>query len=214
MMHITLTEADLRAMNPELRQQFLTWYFERDSGAAGVKPSQPPVNRPSPSATPLALAPASQAEGNTKRRVPFPDLLRAGLIQPGNPVVCKVLKRYQRAGADEFMTGAHVEADGAVLFEGKAYTNPSSLAVAMVRASGHAEPVKALNGYDYLIVETEQGQLSLAELRRRYEARGAVEIAIASLMEARAATGKPITRQEAERIVFGFGDDAASAQEQ
>jgi hypothetical protein len=56
-----------------------------------------------------------------------------------------------------------VHSNGTVEFAGQRFSNPSKLAVAMVNANGGK--AKALNGYDYIFVQTTTGPRSLADLR-------------------------------------------------
>ena len=56
--------------------------------------------------------------------------------------------------------------NGTVGFLSRRFSNPSKLAVAMVNANGGE--AKALNGYDYLFIQSpDDGLLSLEELRGR-----------------------------------------------
>ncbi len=152
---IVLNETDLREMPPDLRDHLLKWYFGRSPATAG-SPS-PPI--PGASVTELMGVPRREESG----RVSFPEFMRAGLLAPGNELVCRTLKRQQRGGGDRFVDAGKVLADGSVEYRGRRYDVPSKLAVAVINTNGGK--TEALNGYDYLFVRSSNGLVPLNKLR-------------------------------------------------
>jgi hypothetical protein len=152
---IVLNESDLREMPPDLRDQLLKWYFDRSSsGVVSASPhmldARPPV---------MAAVPRREERG----RASFPDLVRAGLMSPGDELVCKTLKRQQRGGKDQFIEAGKVLANGGVEYGGQRYDIPSKLAVIVINANGGK--TDAVNGYDYLFVRSPKGLVPLSKLR-------------------------------------------------
>ena len=96
----------------------------------------------------------------------FPELVRAGILQPGAEIKCKALMRQIRKGAEPYIEAGKVLADGCVEYRGQNFVVPSKLAVAVVNANGGE--AKALNGYDYLFVRLTDGIVKLKELRDRF----------------------------------------------
>jgi hypothetical protein len=89
--------------------------------------------------------------------------MRAGLLAPGNELVCKTLKSQQRGGGDPFIDAGKILADGSVEYRGRRYDIPSKLAVEVVNTNGGK--TAALNGYDYLFVRSSNGLVPLDKLR-------------------------------------------------
>jgi hypothetical protein len=114
---IVLNEGDLREMPPDLRDHLLKWYFGRSSSNAGS--SSPPA--PDPVTPQIAPVPRREESG----RVSFPEFMRAGLVAPGNELVCRTLKRQQRGGGERFIEAGKVLADGSVEYRGRRYDVPS-----------------------------------------------------------------------------------------
>jgi len=142
-------------MPSDLREQLLKWYFDR-SPAAVASPSQRELDPPLPAIT---AVPRREESG----RVSFPEFVRAGLLAPGNEIVCRTLKRQQRGGGDRFIEAGKVLADGSVEYRGRRYDIPSKLAVTVVNTNGGK--TEALNGYDYLFVRSSTGVVPLSKLR-------------------------------------------------
>jgi hypothetical protein len=92
--------------------------------------------------------------------------MRAGLIAPGDVIMCNALKRQQRAGGGRAIEAGKMLTDGTVEYKGRRYVVPSKLAVDVVNTNGGN--TKALNGYDYLFVRSSKGNTPLHELRDRY----------------------------------------------
>jgi hypothetical protein len=144
-------------MPTDLREYLLKWYFDRSPG--GV--THPPATTPEPSAADTGV-PRREERG----RVSFPEFLRAGLLAPGDQLVCKTLKRQQRGGEEQFIDAGKVLADGRVEYRGRGYDVPSKLAVEVVNTNGGK--TDALNGYDYLMVRSSNGRrVPLKKLRDR-----------------------------------------------
>jgi hypothetical protein len=167
---VVLDEGDLRAMPRDLRDRLLKWYFEVRQCRA---PSAPPPGRPT-----AVPSPAILTTDNDSRRLTFAKLVGADLLNVGQEIQCRALKRQQRDGKPKYISGARVSPQGTVEYAGKSFSNPSTLAVAMVKHSG-GKPT-ALNGFDYLVVQSENGLVPLKKLRDRYSrwqvlAEGAVE---------------------------------------
>lgn len=152
---IVLNENDLREMPPDLRNQLLKWYFDR--ATSGVI-SAPPDRRNN--STPAITAVPRREE---RGRASFPDLVRAGVMAPGDEVVCKTLKRQQRVGRDQFIEAGKVMANGSVEYGGQRYDIPSKLAFTVINTNGGK--TKAVNGYDYLFVRSRGGLVPLSKLR-------------------------------------------------
>jgi hypothetical protein len=126
--------------------------------------------------------------GGGNRRITFAEFTRAGFLRPGDQIYCKSLKRQQRKGSEAFIKDAKVSANGNVGFLGQRFSNPSKLAVAMVNANGGK--AKALNGYDYLFVQSATGPLPFDELRKRLtEGTHAEKAAVDVLLEGTQAFG-------------------------
>ena len=160
---VVLNESDLREMPPDLRDHLLKWYFDRSPSGNGS-----PSPRPADPALPaIAAVPRREESG----RVSFPEFLRAGLLAPGNELVCRTLKRQQRGGGDRFIEAGKVLADGSVEYRGRRYDIPSKLAVTVINTSGGK--TEALNGYDYLFVRSSSGLVPLSKLRDRFLGRTA-----------------------------------------
>jgi len=157
---VVLNESDLREMPPDLRDHLLKWYFDRSPSGNG-SPS------PDPALPAIAAVPRREESG----RVSFPEFLRAGLLAPGNELVCRTLKRQQRGGGDPFIEAGKVLADGSVEYRGRRYDIPSKLAVTVINTSGGK--TEALNGYDYLFVRSSSGLVPLSKLRDRFLGRTA-----------------------------------------
>jgi hypothetical protein len=170
-MSILLEEDDLFTMPAELRETLLHWYFGGDR-----RRSTPPAIR---SAAPLAVAPISRTAAHAatvlpslmavdvddSERVTFAKLVEHRLLTPGQEVLCRSLKRQREAGKPKYLKGAVVATNGTVEYNGAQYANPSRLAVEIVRQTG-GKP-KALNGFDYLFVESTRGPIPLKKLRDR-----------------------------------------------
>ena len=154
---IMLTEADLLGMSSELRDGLLHWYFDE-------RKSRP---------LPPELAQAQEAtEDDGSRRVTFAKLVAAGLLKTGQKIYCRKLKRQQNGGS-KFIEGAQVSSQGAN-YAGREFSNPSTLAVAMVKQSG-GKPT-SLNGFDYLFVHSENGKVPLKTLRDQLMGQGEREL--------------------------------------
>ena len=171
-------EDDFRRMPTALREALVKWYFDERLPIPSV--IETPMPEPATEAAPLP-GQIDFVDGN--RRITFAELLRAGVLKQGDEIYCKSLKRQQRAGSEAFIKGAKVTDKGTVDFLGKRFSNPSKLAMAMVNTNGGN--AKALNGYDYLFVQTPKyGPLPLNELRRQLiEGTPAEKGAVAELME-------------------------------
>jgi hypothetical protein len=151
---IVLNESDLREMPPALRTELLRWYFERSPSGGGFTS----VN--TQGTPPVA---ASERQREERGRATFPEVKGAGLLAPGDELLCKTLRRQQRDGAEQFIEAGRVQPDGSVEYRGKRYTVPSILARAVINANGGN--TKAVNGYDYLFVRTPSGVVPLEKLR-------------------------------------------------
>ena len=155
---IMLTEADLCGMPSELRDGLLRWYFDE-------RKSRP---------IPPELAQAQEAtEDDGSRRLTFAKLVAAGLLKTGQKIYCRKLKRQQENGESIFIEGAQVSPQG-VNYSGHKFSNPSALAVAMVKQSG-GKPT-SLNGFDYLFVHSENGKVPLKKLRDQLMGQGEREL--------------------------------------
>jgi hypothetical protein len=183
---IFLGEDDLRRMPTPLRETLLRWYFDerQPTPSADLHKAQSAIE-----AVPL---PARKIDLDSfvdgSRRVTFAELVKIGFLKPGDEIYCKSLKRQQRAGSEVFIKEAKVAANGTVDFLGRTFSNPSKLAVAMVNANGGE--AKALNGYDYLFVQSAVGPLPLEELRRRLiDGTHEEKCAVATLMDETTAFG-------------------------
>src|SRR5436190_150337 len=106
---ILLDESCLRSMDSQLREALLTWYFERPSAA--VESDIKDIKAELPTTV-------VHTDGANKR-ITFPEFLAKGLIEPGDSICCKALKRDRRQGAEDFIGGAKVAADGSVEFQGQ-----------------------------------------------------------------------------------------------
>lgn len=158
---LSIGEDELRRMPEELREALLKWYLDtRPIGSQEGAGSSFVVKTKADPIAPNGL----DGAGDSGRRVIFPELVAKRLLRPGDRIWCKALKRQQRKGSEPYIEGATVSADGSVEFQGRRFTVPSQLALAMVNAgNGKA---KALNGYDYLFVQTARGMASLEEIRK------------------------------------------------
>ena len=150
---IVLNEDDLRAMPGETRDALLKWYFDVGRRRAPT------------AAVPVPPAPVTTTNGDESQRVTFAKLVAAGLLNTGEEIHCRTLKRQQRDGKPKYVKGARVNGHGTVDFGGQAYSNASNLAVAMVKQSG-GKPT-ALNGFDYLFVNSDKTLVPLKRLRDR-----------------------------------------------
>jgi hypothetical protein len=99
-------------------------------------------------------------------RVSFPEFFRAGLLAPGNELVCRTLKRQRRGGEDQFIGAGKVLSDGGVEYRGRRHDTPSKLAVEVINTNGGK--TAALNGYDYLFVRSSNGLVPLNKLRDEF----------------------------------------------
>jgi hypothetical protein len=151
---LDLDEEDLTSMPSELRDGLLKWYFGN--------------RRPPKTAAPAAIIPAGD---NESRRVTFAKFLDAKLLEPGDEIYCRTLKRQQRGGKPKYLKGAHVSAAGVAEFNGQEFSHPSNLAVAMVAHSG--EKPTSLNGFDYLFAHAGKTLVPLKKLRDRLAGGGA-----------------------------------------
>jgi hypothetical protein len=113
---------------------------------------------------PTSLSAAPMKEGI--ERVSFPEFVRAGLLKPGDVILCRALKRQQRAGSGRTIEAGKVLPDGTVEYKERRYDVPSKLAVDVINTNGGS--AKALNGYDYLFVRSSKGDMPLHELRDRF----------------------------------------------
>ena len=145
-------------MSSELRDGLLRWYFDKRK----LRPITP------------ELAQAQEAtEDDGSRRVTFAKLMAAGLLKTGQKICCRKLKRQQKNGRSKFIEGAQVSSQG-VDYAGREFSNPSTLAVAMVKQSG-GKP-SSLNGFDYLFVHSENGKVRLKKLRDQLMGQGEREL--------------------------------------
>lgn len=155
---LILNEDNLFTMPQSLRDELLRWYFGRPRSVPPISPASPaPIQSP-PSTV-------DEIPNHATRRLTFPELVRAGLLNRGDEIYCRSLKRQQKKGAEPFIKGAVVTADGRIEFQKRSHASPSKLAVAMINASGGKTP--AVNGYDYLFVKNDTGTISLDSLRRK-----------------------------------------------
>lgn len=148
--NIILNESDLRQMPSELREGLLKWYFSRSILAAEV----PLKGAPVPPVVPLR---------EDSDRVRFSELARAGLLAPGDAIVCKALGRQRRDGSEPFLEAGKVLEDGTVEYSGRRHDVPSKLALDVVNTNGGN--AKAVGGYAYIWVQTSKGLVPLSELR-------------------------------------------------
>lgn len=167
---IVLSEDDLRSMDIQLREGLLKWYFGTAKSQQGSHFGVATRDGRVPLATTNGPNEGLHSEEvvkemNSNRRVTFPEFLAEGLIQPGDEIWCRALKRDRRHGADDFVRGAEVTAEGSVEFKGRTFFNPSKLALAMANSNQGSRPALALNGYDYLFVKSGRGLVSLNEKR-------------------------------------------------
>lgn len=159
---IVLNEGDLRQMPAELRDGLLKWYFNHSRFTVDSPPSGAP-----PASSVLAAVPLRE----DSTRVSFPEFVRAGLLAPGAAIRCRALKRQRRGGGGAFIEAGKVLADGTVEYRGRRYEIPSKLAVEVVNANGGK--TAALNGYDYIFVQSSDGLKPLGELRDQFLQRSA-----------------------------------------
>lgn len=87
------------------------------------------------------------------------DLLSTGLLTPGT----RLVSTYASASAD-----ATVNADGTITWDGHSYATPSAAGCAVREG-------RATNGWAFWAIETATGKVTLATLRARHSATGAVE---------------------------------------
>ena len=156
---ISLSEEDLRAMPPDLRERLLRWYFDRGETPA-VSGGTVPTQLPGPA--PIPIAPQREESG----RISFPEFVRARLLTAGTQLVCRALKRQKRGGGDPYIQAGLVLSDGGVEYGGRRYVVPSKLAVQVV--NDHGGNTQALNGYDYLFARVSNRLVPLSELRDRF----------------------------------------------
>jgi hypothetical protein len=161
---IVLNEGDLRAMSSELRDGLLKWYFDASR----------PRTVPATLVQGAAPAPAATIGDDESRRVTFAKLVTAGLLKPGDEISYRTMKRQRRDGKPKFIKGARVSSKGTVDYDGKVFSNASTLAVAMAKQSG-GKPT-SLNGFDYLFVQTDKGLVPLKKLRARLMDEGEREL--------------------------------------
>ncbi len=155
---IVLNESDLREMPSDIRVPLLKWYFDRSPSSVNSTPT--PIR--GVTVPPSASVPRRQEKG----RVSFQELVRAGLIAPGNEIVCRTLRRQQRGGAGEFVEAGNVVEDGSVEYRGRRYDIPSKLAITVINAKGGE--ARSVNGYDYILVRSSNGLVPLSELRDEF----------------------------------------------
>ena len=162
---LILNEEDLRVMPPALREGLFRWYFARQSGAsAKVQKASATIEMAGDMNTEQSGEPYPSPD-NGSRRVTFAELVRGGFLKRGAEIWCRSLKRQQRAGAEDYIKGAKIADTGAVVYQGRQYSNPSKLAVAMVNANGGK--TEALNGYAYLFVRSGSDLTALDALRKQ-----------------------------------------------
>jgi hypothetical protein len=189
-------------MPSQLREALLKWYF--DEG----QPTQRADAHKAPPTAEMCALPVQQINIGSlvdgARRVTFAELVRAGILKQGSEIYCKSLKRQQRAGSEAFIKAAKVADNGTVDFMDRRFSNPSKLAMAMVNATGGK--AKALNGYDYLFVLSDEGRpLPLEELRRRLlEGTPAEQCAVNTLLEDTEAFGNASEALDYVRENNGF----------
>lgn len=179
-MSILLEEDDLFTMPAELRETLLRWYFggdRRRSTLPATRDAAPPAVAPI-SRTAAHAATLVAGDVDDSERVTFAKLVEHRLLKPGQEVLCRSLKRQREAGKPKYLKGAVVAKNGTAEYNGAQYAHPSTLAVEIVRQTG-GEP-KALNGFDYLFVESTKGPIPLKKLRDRLKlnyflAEGAVD---------------------------------------
>jgi hypothetical protein len=155
-LNILLNENDLREMPSDLRDNLLKWYFSRSTPSVN---SLPPVEALAQAPATVLAVPRRVESG----RISFSEFARAGLLSPGDELVCMALKRQQRSGGEQYIEAGKVLPDGGVEYRGRRYETPSKLAIAVVNSNGGN--TKALNGYEYLFVRSSKGLISLQELR-------------------------------------------------
>jgi RAMA domain-containing protein len=171
----------------ELRERLLAWYFDRTA---------PSIVNPQPAAS-IDEAPSITIDPNVdSRRITFPELVKAGLLRPGQSLRCRPLKRQKRNGLDTFIEGAKVADDGSVAFQGNKFFVPSQLVKAMLNANGGK--VVASNGYDYIFVEGATGLVRLSELRQQLMGASPLEEAAVAVLMPEGAFG---TKEEALKWV-------------
>jgi hypothetical protein len=155
---MTLNDNDLQNMPKDLRDQLLQWHFSRNCSS----PDSPAnFKLASPVSTVGTIVPLRQDGG----RISFPALLREGLLASGQDILCRTLKRQQRAGTDAFIEAGKVVPSGMVEYDGHRYAVPSRLALVVLNANGGG--ARAVNGYDYIFVKSPEGLMSLKKLREK-----------------------------------------------
>ena len=130
---IILTEADLGGMPSELRDGLLRWYFDERKSRR----------------IPPELAQAQEAtEDDASRRVTFAKLVAAGLLETGQKICCRKLKRQQKNGGSKFIEGAQVSSQG-VNYTGREFSNPRELRLALLKFKRTYNEHWMLERYDY-----------------------------------------------------------------
>lgn len=157
---VVFDEGDLRRMPSELRERVLKWYFDESGLKTGTEP--PRTSALLDALSPISVVPRRKEAG----RISFREFTRAGLLAPGDEVLCKALKRQKRDGGEPYLEAGKVSEDGYVQFQDRRYDVPSDLAVTVVNANGGK--TKALNGYDYLVIRHGKRLVPLHELRDRF----------------------------------------------
>lgn len=154
--NIILNESDLRGMPEDIRDPLLRWYFSRNTSSVNSLLITEKVIKEATAG--LALPKRTEIG-----RISFSEFTRAGLLSPGDELVCMTLKRQQRKSGEQYIEAGKVLPDGSVEYRGRHYETPSKLAIAVVNSNGGN--TKALNGYEYLFVRSSKGFVPLQELR-------------------------------------------------
>jgi hypothetical protein len=202
-MALRIDERDLSAMPEKLRNELMLWYVERqelklsDEIAEDFKNF---IDEPVESDVPLK----------------FSEFIEAGVLDDGDAIVCKAMRRDQTKVNGGYIRGAVVDPDGLARFNGRDYETPSQLAVAMARSVAPKGKVRALNGYKYLFREYDGSLVSLDELRRRALGRRRFAEAQERALRLIMASGKPLfqcphcskeQREEKRQAIKTDGDE-------
>jgi hypothetical protein len=167
---IVLSEDDFRSMETHLREDLLKWYFERPRPVHAMPRAVHNSGTPGRSETAGEIGEVTPPESAHReedgfRRVTFPELLQSGLMSAGDEIWCRALRRDRRQGAPDFIKGGKVTENGTVEFQGRRFSRPSKLALAMVNSNQSSRPAPAVNGYDYLFVRSGDSLVSLKKKR-------------------------------------------------
>jgi hypothetical protein len=180
---IRLTERELSQMPQELRERLLLWYVELREIRLSEEIAED-------------LKDLLDAPEETDRQIGFREFLTAQVIESGDELLCRKLKRHRKVSpAGEYIEGASMSDEGVAVFQGNEYSTPSQLAVAMANSLKAGERVKALNGYQYIYARLDDGTVySLDWLRRRVVRKERFDQAKQYALRAIVAADNPVVR--------------------